>query len=125
MALDRSQILQADDHYCEEVDVPEWGGKVYVGVLTSDEADKLDVEIERAKLNGGMPNVRARMASMTLCDSDGKRMFTPGDIGALGRKCSRAMGRVFDKALAVNRMSEDATEETVKNSEATDEPSSG
>ena len=125
MGLDRQQILTCDDHYCEELDVPEWGGAVYVGVVTSEEADRLDADIERAKLKGGMKNVRARMAAMTLCDVDGKRLFTPGDIDALGLKCSRAIGRVFDKALEVNKMTEADTEETVGNSEATAEPSSG
>lgn len=125
MALDRNKILAVDDHYCEELDVPEWKGKVFVGCITSEEADKLESDIERAKNNGTMPNVRARMASMTLCDANGERMFTPGDIDALGRKSSKAIGRIFEKALELNRMSEDSIEETVGNLEATDEPSSG
>ena len=125
MGLDRKQILEADDRYCEPLDVPEWGGTVHVGVITSEEADKLEADIEQAKTNGAMPNVRARMASMTLCDKEGKRMFTPGDIDALGRKCSRAIGRVFDKALEINRMNEEQVEALVGNSEATDDSDSG
>lgn len=101
MILTRKDILIADDLTRELVDVPEWGAgaQVWVRGMSGTERDEFEASIVDAragkeqKLN--MKNVRAKLASLTLCDEAGKRLFSEGDIGELGKKSATALQRVF------------------------------
>ena len=43
--LTRNEILAVDDLQTQKVDVPEWGGSVYVRGLTGSERDALEASI--------------------------------------------------------------------------------
>jgi hypothetical protein len=45
MALNKDQILHADDLPRREVQTPEWGGSVFVRALTGDERDSYEGEM--------------------------------------------------------------------------------
>jgi hypothetical protein len=49
-----------------------------------------------------MENVRARLVALTLCDTEGYRLFDDSEITALGRKSARALDRVFTVAQRLN-----------------------
>jgi hypothetical protein len=121
--LTRDQILQADDLPCEEVEVPEWGGSVFVRTMTGTEHDAynaeapVDDEGERS-----LANFRARMCVRCLVDADGNRLFQDGEAAALGERSTRALGRVFEVIARLNGLDE---EEIVKNSEAAPSGDSG
>lgn len=116
MNLDRATILSAKDIRREPLDVPEWGGTLYVRVMTGSERD----EFERIVLNGktagpGMSNLRARMAAITICDESGQRMFVDADMIELGKKSATALDRVFAKAQEINRIGAEEVESAEKN----------
>ena len=116
MALSRADILGADDLPKKEVSVPEWGGHVWVRTMTGTERDAF----EAALLNGeskatNLGNIRARMASMTLCDDVGERLFVAEDIEELGAKSAAALDRVFAVAQELNHFGDKDVEDLAKN----------
>lgn len=107
MALDRSAILAADDLKREEVPVPEWGGSVFVRMLTGAERDRLEADI----LENPGRNVRARIVAACACDDAGKLLFGAADLAALGSKSGSALDRIFARAARLNRITKKDVEE--------------
>lgn len=122
MALSRDDILAADDLPLEEVEVPEWGGVVYVRSMNGLERDKFDAWMASLSGEGGgavmSGNLRARMVALCTTDESGNALFTEDDIAALGKKSSAALTRVADAASRLNGMSPDDVEDIAENSEA-------
>jgi hypothetical protein len=116
MALTKEQILAADDLSREAIDVPEWGGVVYVRVLTGAERDRFESDTVGSGKKVNMANIRARLAVLCLVDGDGIRLFDDGDVIALGKKSASALSRVFNTAMRLNGMSQSDVEELAKNS---------
>src|SRR5262245_43050975 len=108
-ALTRDAILAADDLKRVWVDTPEWGGGVWVRLLTGTERDKFESDNVRFSGSGkdrkgepNLANIRARLAVLCCCDEAGKRLFADADAEALGRKAGPVLDRIFDKAAALN-----------------------
>ena len=114
MSLTRDQILAACDVPVEEVECPEWGGSVFVKVMSGTARDHWEMLQSGDKWG----NPRARLCAMTVCDAEGQNLFTLADIAALGAKSSAVLDRLFDVALRLNRLRKQDIEELEKNSEA-------
>jgi len=117
MELTRDLILEADDLPTKEIDIPEWGGKAHIRIMTGAERDRF--EMEASKLQQGIaPKVsfRARFAATILCDKDGKRIFDDRDIAALSRKSGAVLDRVLAEGMEHNKVREEDVEELAKNS---------
>lgn len=110
--LSASQILAANDVKVEAVEVPEWGGTVYVKTLRGTDRDLFEESLSKEK---DKP-FRCRFLVMTLSDEKGNLLFKPDQIAALGEKSSLVLNRVFDKAWEVNYFSPDKVEELGKDS---------
>ena len=98
IGLDKNAILGVVDIRKELVDVPEWGGSVWVRGMTGAERDKFESSIVESRGKGtkvNMVNVRARLASLTICDEGGNLLFTQADIVALSAKSASALQRIF------------------------------
>ena len=112
--LKRDDILQAEDIKTELVPVPEWGGDVYVKGMNGAERDKFEgsLVILRGKdKQMNMTNIRAKLASMTICDDKSKRLFNENDVQALSQKSAAALQRVFVVAQKLSGISDDDIEE--------------
>lgn len=109
MSLTAEQILAADDMGLKKVAVPEWGGDVYIRVMSVGERD----EYERmwiGQKDKGIDNFRTKYLSRVLCDDKGNLLFRDKEA-ALAKKSGAVMGRLFDAAMSHNRMTEeDVTE---------------
>lgn len=113
MALTAEQILAADDMGLKEVAVPEWGGSVFIRVMTVGERD----EYERmwiGQRDKGIANFRTQYLARVLCDEAGKLLFTRDKIDALAAKSGAVCGRLFDEAMQHNRMTEEDVQELGK-----------
>lgn len=127
--LSADDILGADDMRPEPVDVPEWGGRVFVRPMTAKEHDAFDLAgIEGAKDETDadksyMANYRARLVAACCCDQAGKLLFVPAQVAALGKKSTAALTRVVKAAQRLCRIGPGATEDAKKNSD--DAPSEG
>lgn len=117
MALTKEQILAADDMGLLKLQVPEWGGDVYIRVMTVGERDAYENEWQR-KRDTGVDDFRTKFLVRCLVDEKGSRLFDNGDVVRLSQKSARVMNRVWLAAMEHNNLSEQSIEELAKNSEA-------
>lgn len=120
--LTREKILNAVDIHFEIVPVPEWGGEVWVRSLSGSERDAFEasiVEFKGKKTAVKIQNIRAKLAALTMVDSDGpkaKRLFSDADVLILGKKSASALDRVYTVAQRLSGISDEDIEELEKNS---------
>ena len=114
--LNREAILKADDLPREELDVPEWGGTVFVRTLTGTERDAFEASMIKGERQVDLTNTRAKLCVRCITDAEGKRLFNDSDIAQLGQKSSRALDRVFEVAQRLNGLSAKDVEDIAKNS---------
>jgi len=114
--LSRDAILQAQDIEVVAVNVPEWGGHVFVRVMTGRERDAFEASITAGgKEKTNMVDFRARFAVMVICDEEGERLFDAKDIDALTKKSAAALDRVFEVGKKINRIGEEEQQALVAN----------
>ncbi len=125
--LGRDAIFAVDDQSIQPLEVPEWGGTVYLRVMTGEERDEYEngmVNPATGKLTK-RDNFRARLAVIVLCNEDGERLFTPGDVGKICKKGGKALDRIFAAGTKLNGMTEDDVKEIKGNSESGQSEDSG
>lgn len=118
--LSKQQIMDADDVKTEIVDVPEWGGRVRVKVMTGPERDQWELACikGRGKLRKfSFDNIRATTAAFCIVAEDGKRMFTKEEIDVLAKKSGAALSKVWEVASRINGLTSADVEELAGNSE--------
>lgn len=115
--LTKDQILKATDLDKEKVEVPEWGGEVYVSAMTAADRDSFEAGMMASEGDTvkKYQNMRARLAALTIVDEDGERMFGDKEAAALGRKSAAAMTRVFAVACRLNGIGDRDVEELTGN----------
>lgn len=118
MSLTKEAILGINDLQLQEVEVPEWGGSVYVRGLSGAERDAFEASVveQRGKIaKVNMVNLRAKLLVLTICDEKGEQLFTHADIEALGQKSAVALQRLFDIASSLSGLSAEDAEDLAKN----------
>lgn len=117
--LTREQILNCDDLKTETVDVPEWGGKVMIKMMSGKERDAFEGSIVSTSKGGQritMDNIRAKLVAKTVIDPETKElMFTVADIEVLGSKSAAALDRVFSVSQKLSKITGEDIEELEKN----------
>jgi len=117
--LTKDQILNVKDYQIEEVEVPEWGGSVFVRGLTGAERDEYEasmVQFQGSKIKSmEIRNIRARMAAYAICDADGNRVFSSSDVLALSKKSAAALDRIMTVAARLSGMTAEDQELLRKN----------
>lgn len=114
MALTKQQILAANDRRTVEVDVPEWGDKVRLAVMTGTERESFEREWTNSddKL---VPQYKLKMLRRCLVDDSGAALFTDADLDALGQKNALVLDRLFTECMKLNGFQKDSVEEAAKN----------
>lgn len=106
MALDRKSILAADDVRKEKVSVPEWGGDVYLRVLSGTDRDRFEESYADQKMKA----FRLRFLLLALCDERGERLFEDDEADVLGRKSSVVINRLFEAGWKINAFTQEAVD---------------
>jgi hypothetical protein len=115
--LTAESILQADDcSDIEKVEVPEWGGFLFVKVMNGAERDFYELTASKSIQDPGSGSIRAVLCAATICNDQGDRMFTNKQVGELSKKSGHALDRVFTVAQRVNKITDDEIEDLEKNS---------
>ncbi|CAB4121376.1 MULTISPECIES: hypothetical protein [Polynucleobacter] len=115
--LSKQDILAANDLKRVEVDVPEWGGKVWVTSFSADAKDAIEFNLMNLSKKSGV-GLRAAYVGLAIVDEHGQRLFTDEELPMLGTKFAGAIDRIFEKVSEINRISQKDLEELEKNSEA-------
>lgn len=118
MALDKTAILSHTTIQKELVEVPEWGGEVWVKELTGKERDSYEAEIFQIKSNGRKTetkfmraNIRARLLVLSIVNDDGVRLFEDYELESLGNLGALALDRLFTVAQRLSGFTEKDVEE--------------
>lgn len=114
MALTKEQILAADDLGLLEVQVPEWGGSVFIRVMSVGERDSYENDWIKNK-DKGVENFRAKFLQRVLCDQAGVLLFATGELDTLARKSAKVMSRLWQKAMEHNAITDADVDELAKN----------
>jgi hypothetical protein len=111
--LSKSAILSAPDLQPVAIDVPEWGGRIYIRPMTGAERDRWEID----HLGNPGVDVRARLAVSILCDESGKLLFGREDIPDLTQKSAHALDRIWSAGTKLCRITNEDVEALRKNSE--------
>ena len=106
MALDRKSILAADDVRKEKIAVPEWGGDVFLRVLTGTDRDRFEESYSEQKMKA----FRIRFLLLALCDEAGQRLFADDEGDVLGKKSSVVINRLFEAGWKLNAFTQEAVD---------------
>jgi len=117
MSLTREQILAARKTPREKVAMPEWGGDVWVQVMSGEVRDEYEMEMYKERNNGAMKNMRARLLVRCLVDESGAPLFKPEDIAELGKESSVLLDRLAQVAQRLNFLTDNAMEKAKGNLE--------
>lgn len=116
-ALSAEQILAAEDRELREVEVPEWGGTVYLRTISGVERDRFEADTFRQD-KPNYENLRARYLAITLSNEDGEPLFDKKQVAKLGHKAAPVLDRLFTEAAKMNAMSRNDVDELLGNSES-------
>ena len=117
MTLTKQQILSTSPRL-KEVDVPEWGGSVFVRPLTIHEQAKLadlGTKYEKSSVVDRMKNCTLRLVQWSVCDEQGNPLFEASDLEPLMSKAASAFLRLQDAILALSGLTEESRKELEKN----------
>jgi len=116
--LSRDAIRALDDRVRELVEVPEWGGALYVRAMTALEREQFEQSLldqRRGKNRLRLEYARARLAVMVCEDEGGKPIFEDADVAWLATKSAAALERIFKVASRLSGLDEDDLDALAKN----------
>ena len=97
--LNKNEIKAAPRAKPVPVEVPEWGGTVYVRPLMAWELDELELELAGGDTGQrDASNFRARLLAKCLCDEFGARLFADDEAGEIGEMDAAPISRLFEVA---------------------------
>lgn len=118
--LNKADILAVNDRLTELVEVPEWGGSVYVRTMSAAERDLEERRIYDAqqgkKGSAAMANFRARFLALTLVDEQGAPLFTLKEVDQLAEKSFAVVSRLFEVSQRINGVTKEEIEAIEGNS---------
>lgn len=115
--LTREEILGLNDLEVKAIDVPYWG-EVNIRMMTALEKCRVEDTVARMTDDNQaaiMAELKAQVASIVVCDTEGKSLFKQDDIRALGGKSHVALDFILREAQKMAGLSDDALDESVKN----------
>lgn len=108
--LSKAAILASEDRNIIEVEVPEWGGKVGIKVLSGAERSHFETIFDEKKVD----MFKVKFVACSLCDERGARLFTDEEVSSLAEKSGRVINRLFDKCWEHSLVSSASVDEAGK-----------
>jgi len=114
--LTKDQILAVRPKV-KEVEVPEWGGSVFIRPLMLGERGRFAQMAKPCAENPGeISRLQATVARWAICDDQGAPLFDDKEIGELMKRSGEPIANLFDAILAFSGMIPGAVDELEKNS---------
>lgn len=120
----RDSILSAPDRIAGFIDVPEWGGRIYIATLTVAQRARFleglttfSSKAAADRVGAGVIYFRLQveLLASAVVGADSEPLFVEADIEKLITKSPVIVGKVFDSIVELNGFSSVATEEAAKN----------
>ena len=118
MGLTKEQILGTKP-VLKEVDVPEWGGSVWIRPVTLDEQGKLadaGMKFEKANPSARLRGTTVKLVIWVTSDQDGNSLFAEADQPKLMEQPASVFLRLQDAILELSGLTEASRAELEKNS---------
>lgn len=115
MLLTREAILAASDLKRELVEVPEWGGDVYISTMTGADRNAWEQSLVQGGGRVNLSNATARLVAACVTDENGQRLFSDADAEALGKKSAAALERCSKVAQRLNGLTSTELEQAKGN----------
>jgi hypothetical protein len=93
--LTKDEILSITDKAVKEIEVPEWGGTVFIKGMTMEDMDyckSLDDDEQQLE----------KMIVRFVCDEQGNSLFTEDDIPRMQKKSIQAFRRIVKEFKTYN-----------------------
>lgn len=103
MSIDRATILSITSLKIVPLEVPEWGGTVYVREMRASEREAVETTTAAFREQHRPTKFRSRVAVASLCDEQGVNLFKPEDVDAVDQLPVAALDRVVDCAFTLSR----------------------
>ena len=118
MSLTREQILNAKDNIIEEVEVPEWGGSVFLRSIGATSKERIGQRVFRSDGTArNMVGFRAAICAEGIVDENGIRIFSQNDVEILGEKSDEVLERLSGLIRKLSKMDPVDIEAEVGNSD--------
>lgn len=122
--LTKDAIFALNDLLFEDVEIPEWNGRLRVRGMTAAQRDAYEQSLidarsdarGRTKVEANFTNAKARLAVQCVIDANGQRVFTDAEAAALGQKSASAVNRIAQVAQRLSGMSKEDLDDLEKNS---------
>ena len=111
----KNAILSSKTKRIQKVDVPEWGTPVFMRTMTAGERDAWELAWLDKQGKGGVANFRSVFLVKCLCDEDGARLFSDGEVEQLAAQDSKVINRLFEIAREQNGLTTEQVDELAKN----------
>jgi hypothetical protein len=112
--MNKDDILSQDDREFKDVFVPQWAGTVRLKGLSAKGKDVLTLKTGEMRDGDCDINFRALLVSLCAVDKEGNRLFSSGDIEALGEKNSDAMETLYEAAGKLSGLLDESEQEAVE-----------
>jgi hypothetical protein len=116
-ALTKTQILNRKP-LLQEVQLPQWGGFVYIRPLTVAEQTKLaelGTKFEKANTAARIKNITLQVIKWSVTDADGAALFDDGDLDQLLQSDASAIMSLQDAIIRYSGLTEESRRELEKN----------
>lgn len=116
MSLTAAEIFAKPDQELIELQVPEWGGSVWIRSFDAGELLQIEREFYDPKTGGVNPakgNLRVKVVLLGVCDQNGSPIFAAAEIPKLEKRNAKIMDRLATAVLGHNRM-DDKSKEALK-----------
>jgi hypothetical protein len=97
--LTKEEILSITDKALKEIEIPEWGGSVFIRGMTLE-------DMEYYQNLGNDSESLEKMIIRFVCDEQGNLLFAEADIPALKQKCIQTFKRIINEIKAFNSSEE-------------------
>lgn len=116
--LNRDAILSAVDIHPQPLEMPEWGGTVFIRPLTAEERVLFTGDLEALEQSDDKLKQLKQVTLFVvrvLCDADGKRLFADGDADQFNNKSFDSLQKIMAAGMTFNGIAPGALEDTKKN----------
>jgi len=116
-ALTKAQILHRKP-ILQEVQIPQWGGFVYIRPLTVAEQTKLaelGTKFEKANTAARIKNITLQVIKWSVTDADGAALFEDADLDLLLQSDASAIMSLQDAIIRYSGLTEESRRELEKN----------
>lgn len=122
MLLSKDDILKSKDRKFEDVDVPEWGGKVRIAEMSGLARNRFEMSLIRHEKGApvfvdglavqDLEGYDVKLLAACIVDENFDPVFT---VEELGKKNGKIISRLQEVATRINAVATDSLEESAKN----------